>query len=66
MVAFTYGWKLNRGGRSRFPTLKEKLLRLEEKRQYKQTLRTLYEKKAHSICGDRDHIFLIKFPVNLE
>jgi hypothetical protein len=29
-------------------------MRLEERRQQRATLKTLYEKKASSICGDRD------------
>jgi hypothetical protein len=36
------------------------LIRLEEKRQQRKTLKTLYEKKAYSICGERDNIFVEK------
>lgn len=39
--------------------MKEKLLRLEEKREFRRTLKTLYEKKAKSICGIRDKMFII-------
>lgn len=41
-------------------TIKLKLQRLEEKRQQRNTLKTLHEKKAASVCGNRDPIMLEK------
>ena len=40
--------------------VKLKLMRLEERRQQRMTLKTLYEKKATSLCGNRDQNFLEK------
>jgi hypothetical protein len=59
MIAFTYGRRLNKNG-GKFISVRERLLRIEEKRDYRKTLKTLYEKKAKSICGERDYNFLDK------
>ena len=41
-------------------SIKARLNRLEEKRQQRITLKTLYERKAASICGNRDTVMLEK------
>ncbi len=56
---FTYGKRLGKKP-SVSNIIKNRLIRLEERRQQRITLKTLYEKKSASICGDRDRIFAEK------
>ncbi len=56
---FTYGRKIGKK-QTVSNIIKNRLIRLEEKRQQRKTLKTLYEKKAYSICGERDNIFVEK------
>lgn len=61
MRDFTYGKKLRRNESLPVTTsIKTRLMQLAERRQQRITLRNLYEKKAASICGDRDSVFIDK------
>ena len=59
MKAFTYGKRLNRGG-GKILSIRERILGIEEKRQFRKRLKILFEKKGSSICGDRDNLFIDK------
>ena len=56
---FTYGRRLGKKP-SVSNIIKNRLVRLEERRQQRVTLKTLYEKKASSISGNRDRVFVEK------
>lgn len=62
MEDFTYGRRISRNAAhsSIKSTMKLKLLRLEEQRQQRLTLKSLYERKAASVCGSRDANMLEK------
>jgi hypothetical protein len=61
MRDFTYGKKLNRSGNApETNAIKLQLMKMEERRQQRITLKLLYEKKAASVCGNRDKIMLEK------
>lgn len=61
MRDFTYGKKLNRAGDARETNfIKLHLMKMEERRQQRNTLKLLYEKKAASVCGNRDKAMLEK------
>ena len=62
MEDFTYGRRLSRNGDiPKISAIKGRLQRLEEKRIQRNNLKTLYEKKAASVCGNRDPLQLEKF-----
>jgi len=61
MEAFTYGRRLARGGgggEGRFLSIRERLIRIQEKKEFRKRLKILYEKKGHSICSIRDREIL--------
>jgi hypothetical protein len=59
MKDFTVGKRLRRDGGPHVPNeFKVRLLRLEERRQQRMTLKILYERKAASVCGIRDRLVL--------
>lgn len=59
MKQFTYGRRLNRRG-APYISIRERIMRIEERREMRMTLKKLYEKKSLSISGTRDKLFLSK------
>ena len=57
---FTYGRPLGKMKSTITNIMKNRFIRLEERRQQRVTLKTLYEKKATSICGVRDRVMVEK------
>ena len=55
---FTYGRPLGKKKSTISNIMKNRFIRLEERRQQRVTLKTLYEKKAASICGLRDRVIV--------
>lgn len=57
MKAFTYGKRLNRSN-SPHLTIRDRIKKLEEKKNLRRTLKLLYERKSTSVCCDRDPLVL--------
>jgi len=58
MKDFTVGKRLSQNGPA--SSIKQRLARLEDRRAQRKTLKTLCERKAASVCGNRDSAFLEK------
>ena len=56
LEAFTYGRRLNVTGGGKFLSIRERIMRMEEKREFRVRLKILYEKKASSVCCIRDKL----------
>jgi hypothetical protein len=61
MRDFTYGKRISRAGSNPMTSkIKLRLMKLEERRLQRATLKLLYERKAASVCGTRDRAMLEK------